>query len=236
MPSGLALLLRVALLACGAALVALVAAARRAEVLAEGQLLTFFATYDEVARVRLLGAELYVDRSSDAEDLLTVTALVLITVVLLTGARAARDDLARRRVLRTAAAGAAFLAADDLLAIHETIGHNLGALAALPVVDHPDDLIMGLYGLVVLGFGLRHRALLPPQALRPVLIAVAAGGLAVAHDLLPLHARVIEEGLEVVCAGALVAAVWTISRAQAPARTPSRSAASSLRLRSTPYV
>ena len=200
-------------------LVAFVAAARSAEVIERGRLLAFFDTY-EVARVRMLGVELYVDTSTGLSDVVVVCALALIALVLLVGARAARHDPALRRTLLHAGLGAAFLGADDLLAVHETVGHNLGVLAGLPGIDHPDDLIVGLYGLAACAFAWRHRDLLAGGARRPWLVAVVCGGGAVLHDLLPLNQRLLEESLEVVAAGALVVAAWSIVHEQVPLRAP----------------
>lgn len=209
-PTHLARLARWAALLVPVVLVGVVAAARQAEVVASGRLLPFFETYDQVARVRLLGVELYVDTSSGLNDLLTVSALATIAVLLLAGAASARHDPALRRTFLAAAFGAAYLTADDLLAVHETVGHNLGALAELPLVDHPDDVIMALYGVVVCAFGWRHRDLLRGRARRWFVAAALAGGAAVAHDLLPLHYGAAEEVLEVVAAGALVLATGVL--------------------------
>ena len=208
---------RRAAFALGLLLVVAVAVARLADVVDHGVLLPFFEEY-EVAQVSLLGVELYVDTSSGLSDAISVCALALIAVLLLAGARAIGDDAALRRTFVTAGLGSAYLAADDLLAIHETVGHNLGALAALPVIDHPDDLIVGLYGLAVLAFGWRHRALLTGPARRLALVAAISGGGAVLHDLTALHLRMLEEILEVVAAGALVAAVAVVVRTQVAAR------------------
>ncbi len=208
--------LRAALAAAGALLVALVAAARQADVVERGALLPFFETY-EVARVRLAGVELYVDTSSGAGDVVTAATLALAAAVLLAGAWAARADPSLRGTMRTAGLGAAFLAADDLLAVHETVGHNLGVLAALPVVDHPDDVVIGLYALVAAAFAWRHRALLAGAPRRAWAVCAVAGGAAVGHDLLPLHASAAEEALEVVAGAALLAATALVVRAHVPA-------------------
>ncbi|CAA9472139.1 MAG: hypothetical protein AVDCRST_MAG69-167, partial [uncultured Solirubrobacteraceae bacterium] len=141
---GRARLLR-AVTAVGAVLLLfLVLVARQGTVVARGNLHPAFADY-EVERVRVAGVELYVDRSAHAGDALTAIALLAAAAVLLVAAR--RLSGTTRTAFAWAGAGAAFLAADDLLAAHETLGHNLGFLAALPLIDHPDDLIVGLYGL-----------------------------------------------------------------------------------------
>ena len=204
-------LLRPALVGAGLFVIAAVALARTGEVIARGELLPFFEQYD-VAQVRVLGFELYVDTSSGLSDVVSVCALALVALVLLAGARAAVDDAGLRRTLTDAALGSAFLAADDLLAVHETIGHNLAPLAGLPGIDHPDDVIVGLYGLAVCAFAWRHRSLLTGAVLRAWIVAAGCGGLAVLHDLTALHLRVLEEGLEIIAAGALVVAAWLLVR------------------------
>ena len=190
-------------LALPALLVLGVAAARLGEVLERGVRLPFFEEYDQVSRVRLLGIELYVDTSAGFSDVVTASALAFLAAGAFAAARAIADPAVRRTFLQ-AGAGVAYLAADDLLAIHETIGHNLGSLAALPAIDHPDDVVVGIYGLVVCAFAWRHRDLLAGPALKPFRVAVVCGGAAVLHDVTALHLGILEESLEVVAAGALV--------------------------------
>jgi hypothetical protein len=192
-----------------------VAAARRAPVVESGPLLDFFGSY-EVERVRLLGMDLYVDRSAGPADLVTVAALIAATGVLVALAWILRRGGAAQAppALAGAGLGAAFLAADDALAAHETLGHNLAFLAGLPIIDHPDDLIVGLYALVALSFAWRHRALARGTSPLPWVTAGASGCVAVAHDLLPLHLSVIEEGAEIVATVALLAGVACLAVAQ----------------------
>lgn len=199
------------LAALGAAVIALVAVAQTAPVVERGTLLPFFDDGYVVDRVELLGFEVVVDRSLGITDLATSTTLLLISAVLLVGARLAQRTPDAGPLL-AAGLGALYLAADDVLAAHETIGHNLGALAALPVIDHPDDVLLGLYGLVILAFGWRHRALLAGAPAKPWLVAVALGGLAVGHDVLPLHLSALEEVLEVGCGAALLTATVMLVR------------------------
>jgi hypothetical protein len=178
--------------------------ARTAPEVRRGALLPFFEDY-EVARVRLLGVEFYADVSSGFTDLLTVTALLGAACALGAVAVAlARRGAPRAGTFAAAAAGLAFLAADDLLAAHETLGHNLGVLAGLPVIDHPDDVIVGLYGLVAAAFAWRHRALAAGTPRWPWVLCGVAGLVAVGHDLLPLDHAALEEGAEVLAGLALV--------------------------------
>jgi hypothetical protein len=157
--------------------------------------------------------------------MLTVAALAGTAAALLALARA----LGRRgqgqvaRAFGIAGLGAALLAADDALAAHETIGHNLPVLARLPIVDHPDDLLVALYGLVALGFAWRHRALARGTPVLPWAVAAGSGALAVVHDLLPLHLGAVEEGSEVAAALALLAGVTAVALAHL--RAPATAAA-----------
>ncbi|CAA9483740.1 MAG: hypothetical protein AVDCRST_MAG38-2190 [uncultured Solirubrobacteraceae bacterium] len=195
--------------AAAVAVLATVAIARQGEVVARGNLLPTFESY-EVERVRILGAELYVDRSAGLGDLLTAAALTLTAALLFHAAKRLRRPA--RRAFVTAGWGAAFLAADDLLSAHETVGHNLPVLARLPLVDHADDVVLGVYAAVVGAFLWRHRALLEGADRRPWIAAGVAAGLALAHDLLPLHLRLLEESLEIVATGALAIATTQLAR------------------------
>lgn len=47
--------------------------------------------------------------------------------------------------------GTLYLSADELMAFHENIGLNMSWLADLPGVQHPDDVIPLLYGVIALG-------------------------------------------------------------------------------------
>lgn len=191
------------------AALAFVVIARQGEEVARGNLLPMFDSY-EVARVRVLGLEIYVDRSAGVGDLLTAGALALSALLLLRTAE--RLIPPARRAFLTAGWGALFLAADDLLSVHETIGHNLPGLARLPLVDHPDDVVLAAYAGVVAAFLWRHRALLSGGSRRSWMVAGVAAGLALAHDVLPLHFRLLEEGLEVLAGVALVIAVAGVAR------------------------
>jgi hypothetical protein len=204
------------------ALLALVAAARQAPVLDRGQLLPWFENYEHVARVRLAGVELYVDTSSGVADLMTVLALAAIAGLFALGAVGARRDPGLRRTFTIAAFGAAYLSADDLLGVHETVGHNLGFLAGLPLVDHPDDVVMAVYGIAAAAFAWRRRSLLVGPVRRWWLVAACSGGLAIGHDVLPLHAGIVEEILEVVAGGSLLIAVVLVIRQSAVVRAPER--------------
>lgn len=196
-----------------AVLLALVVVARRAPVLARGDLLGSFEDYEDVSLVRLWGLELYVDTSSGTADLLTVATLALMAALLATGAVALWRRAGPSRVVRAFAAGAllsAYLAGDDLLGAHETLGHNVPALAALPLIDHPDDAIVGLYAAGLATFAWWHRDLARGTPRWPWVLTAVLGTAAVTHDLLPLHLSAVEEACEVAAGLALLVAVFGI--------------------------
>ncbi len=202
-------LLRVAAAVVAVGLLLAVLIARQGEVVARGNLHPAFDDY-EVERVRIGGVELYVDRSSHAGDALTALALLLAAAVLLIAAR--RLSGPTRRAFQTAGAGASFLAADDLLSAHETIGHNLASLVEIPLVDHPDDAVLAVYAVVAAGFLWRQRALARGTPRGPWLVAGIAAALAVGHDVSPLHLGALEETLEVLAAGAGLIGVIALAR------------------------
>lgn len=203
-------LLRVAAAVVAVALLLGVVVARQATVVARGNLHPAFADY-EVERVRIAGVELYVDRSAHAGDALTAIALLTAAAVLLVAAR--RLSGSTRSAFVSAGVGASFLAADDSLSAHETIGHNLAWLVRIPVVDHPDDAVLALYAVVVAAFAWRHRGLLRGTPRGPWVLAGIAAVLAVGHDVSRLHMGAIEEVLEVVAAGAGLVGVIALARA-----------------------
>ena len=204
-----------------ALLVAGVAVLREAPVVAEGRLLDFLPPDYSIQRVRLAGIEAYVDTSLGRSDIATSAVLITLAAFLAWVASTLRrrgDPSARPFAI--AAAFSLFLVFDDMLAVHETVGHNLAFLTDLPGVDHPDDVIMGLYALAAAWFCWRHRGLAPAgsRARHAWLVAAALGTAAVLLDMLPVDSTRPEEGLEVLCALAMLAgAVLTARHALEPA-------------------
>ncbi len=170
-------------IACAVAGV-LVAAVVTAEVLASGQLLHY--TPMTVDRVRVLGSvELWVARESLARlDLLNGLILGLGSGVGLITARRARDPHVRRCFLLLGA-GLGFLALDEMLALHETIGYNLEFLADVPGTNSPEDVVFALYALPAVAFFIVYRDVLAvsPWGRRLVLLGVALFGVAAALDV-----------------------------------------------------
>lgn len=204
------------------AILVFAAVARLAPEVERGRLLPFFSDY-EVARTRLLGLHFYADTSAGLADLVTVAALAGVAVALaLVAALLIRQGSPDARAFITATAGAVFLAADDLLGAHETVGHNLGLLASLPIIDHPDDVVFGIYGLVVVAFAWRQRRLLDGAPRAPWLLFAVTGAIAVGHDLLPLHFGKAEEVAEAVAGLALLTGVVQVTALRLQMAPPHR--------------
>ncbi len=142
---------------------ALLGAAATAHVLARGQLLPY--TSSTVERVRVFGGpELWIDRESPS-PLDALNGLILATGAGMASLAAALTRRRRgpRRVfgfLALLAVGMGFLALDEQLGVHETIGFNLDFLADIPGVGSPEDVIFALYAVPVTAFFVRYRDLL----------------------------------------------------------------------------
>jgi hypothetical protein len=159
-----------------------------------------------VYEVRLFDAvTVYGDRESRPRpDEATATALVALAVAALMTALILRATGAPRRLrlfYAIAAGGAGFLAVDEMVAIHETLGHNLPFLADLPGVDHPDDPIVALYALPALAFVIAFRDILAASA--PSCALFGAGmvffAFAAAADLIAAPAEELFEVLASAC-------------------------------------
>ena len=152
-----------------------------------------------VNQVRFLGHDFFIDTALDRVDVVTAVALAilagvtLIAAVLLRGWTRAPRRTSRAFAIATAAA--LFAALDEGLALHETAGLNLEFLRALPLVDHPDDPLMAIYGLGVIAFAWMIRDLVRPyrSAKLWMVAGVAQFVLAQLIDLLPTESLVLEE-------------------------------------------
>ena len=71
------------------------------------------------------------------------------------------------------ALGAAYLAVDELFGLHETIGYNLGFLADLPGVDHPDDVVFASYVIPTIAYVAFFRDVLLEHRAAVILLAAA---------------------------------------------------------------
>jgi hypothetical protein len=134
----------------GVALIALAyGVSKNYEVVAEGSDLLPYPA--QVAKIRFFDAfTLYV--AQERTRPLDVIDAVLLSMIAGTAffaralLRQARADSSRGGAfLLVAGLGALYLAADESLALHETIGDNLLFLSSLPGVERPDDLIFAGY-------------------------------------------------------------------------------------------
>lgn len=149
---------RVLIVAAAVALLALMifgyVLSKNYKVLAEGALLPY--TDGKVARLRLFDAvTLYVAKERTRPlDVLNVVLFAMtagvsfFTLVLLDMLATARGKVAAFFVV--ALVGAVWLAADEGIGIHETIGYNLDFLRDVPGVHRPDDLVFASYGMPAL--------------------------------------------------------------------------------------
>jgi hypothetical protein len=110
------------------------------------------------------------DKLSSAA-LVALASMALMTWLLLNAVAA---DPQRRRFYAFATAGLAYLAADELFAIHETVGHNLQFLADLPGVKRPDDVVFLCYVLPLGAFAWAFRDILLGNRRAVQLFAVGA--------------------------------------------------------------
>jgi hypothetical protein len=103
-----------------------------------------------------------------------------------------------------AALGATYLAADEVLGLHETFGANLRFLGDLPGIRHPDDVLFAAYSVPAAVFAYCFRAVLFSS--RPILVVLAAGAslylLGAALDVTSLP---FEEYVEPLASAALLA-------------------------------
>ena len=111
----------------------------------------------EVKEVRFFDSvTLYVDGETRPYigDLIGMALLILATAACMTAIVLHMSGRRGRLVTVYALVGAGlgFAAVDELLAIHETLGHNLRFLADIPGVTRPDDVIVALYIPIALVF------------------------------------------------------------------------------------
>jgi hypothetical protein len=171
-------------LALGVAVLAvLLAALATVEVLARGELLPY--TPMTVERVQVLGGvELWIARESLARlDALNGLILALgSAMALLTAIRSGGRG---RTCFLLLGAGLGFLALDEMLALHETVGYNLDFVASVPGTNSPEDVVFALYAIPAVAFFAAFRDVLRTSrwGMRLVLLGVALFGVAAALDV-----------------------------------------------------
>ena len=198
-------------LLAGAAAVVLYLMASSVEVLQEGKLLPY--TDGHIYRLRFFGwLELYAEpsRRPDIPDvfttfvLMTLSGVALVTGVALKWARGFSDQ-APSHFFLIVWLGAAYLAADELLGLHESIGHNLRFLLGVPGITRPDDFLLLIYGLVALGVLFAFRdVILSSRPARPLFVA-----LVIAVVLVPvadITGSFLEEPAEMAAVATMLAA------------------------------
>jgi hypothetical protein len=208
-------LLLVAAVTCLVLAAAAVAAAG-ARVVEKGQDLLPY-TDAVIWRVRLFDLiSIYIEREPyTTKDLFTGCGLVAISALALLAAcflEFGVSDVAKRIrwFFALVWVGTAYLAVDELFAVHESIGHNLRFLRDLPLVDRPDDLIYALYAVPAIAFLILFRDVLLASrwATRLLVTAVVVQIASAGMDVVDLRG---EEKLEGIVALLLFAGFLVLS-------------------------
>jgi hypothetical protein len=199
-----------------------------------------------VYKIRVLDlVTIYADEESrpipdklSSVGLVATATMALMALLLLT---AARSERRLRRFYLLLTLGIAYLAADELFAFHETIGHNLRFLTDLPGVERPDDLVFLSYALPVGVFAWLFRDIFLAHRLAVQLLVAGAAFFAIATvgDIVGVG---VDEPAEVVAsvlllAGLIVLTARTLTRElglAGPEREPVPAAASSPALPARP--
>lgn len=163
-----------------------------------------------ITEVEIAGAvSVYVDEETRymfGPDLLAGVILVVLASVSAMTAIVVRLTGGQTRVQAfhaLAALGFAALAADELLALHETIGHNVPELADLPGVERPDDAVFAAYLLPAGLFTFAFRDVL--RTSRTAMLAFAAAlGLFALSAALDVIGSPLDNPVEMLVAVALV--------------------------------
>jgi hypothetical protein len=191
-----------------------VVAAERASVIRQGHLLDWAG--GNVREVDLGGVGVYLS-SEFRFRIDDVTTWVLISLGSVAALGASLVGFAAGRtwwMLTLSAAAGIWLGLDEGLALHETIGHNLGFLADLPGVRAPDDLIVAVYVVLAVAFAFGYRDLLARSraALRLFAAGLAIAVLAAVLDLGSIISTRNEDVIETVAVLVLLAGYVTLVR------------------------
>ncbi len=157
--------------------VAAYAVSKNYEVVREGQLMPW---PGQVAEIRFFDAfTLFVNqertRPLDAMDAALLAMLAGTLFFALTLLRRARAGSPREHAfLALALVGALWLAVDESLALHETIGNNLRFLADLPGVHRPDDVVFASYVVPAAAFAIVFRRIVLASRTATILFGAAA--------------------------------------------------------------
>lgn len=127
----------------------------------------------------------------------------------------ASDRVERRFVFFVVTAlGAAFLAADEVLGLHETLGANLRFLAQLPGIRHPDDAVFAAYALPVAVFVYCFRTIFASSR-RALGVLALGGGLYVLAAVMDVTAVAFEEYVETLASFVLLIGFVSLGYQQA---------------------
>lgn len=150
------------------------------EVVDEGRLLPY--TSANVVKARFFDTfTLYVaayerPRPPDVLNAFTLAMAAGICLLMLAFLARARSDLRRLNAFFVVGwLGLAYLAVDELLAVHETLGHNMQFLTRVPGVHRPDDLIIAAYVVPALAVFVAFRRLILSSRAVAMLFGAAAG-------------------------------------------------------------
>lgn len=160
----------------------------------------------EVARLRVAETfTIHVDLTRGVvEDavtgfFLTIMATAAFMAGMLLASRDSPRPLVRFYLISAAAIG--FLAADELLSLHETVGHNIRPL--VPGMEKPDNLVTFVYAVLALAALVVFRRVLWRRRPQRVLFSATAVLflIAVAFDVLSARGEEPAEVLASACAG-----------------------------------
>jgi hypothetical protein len=116
-----------------------------------------------------------------------------------------------------ACVGLLYLAADEVIAIHEDIDRwvhgQLGWRADDPLTDHLDDLIVVLYAVAALGWAYRYRDALLRLRWTTLLLSIAGSGFAfmTVLDLFDVS-KTLEESVKLLTEALIVVGVYAAAR------------------------
>lgn len=149
--------------------------------------------------------------------LLLALAAVNLTALTIVRRSADRPPRPLLRFLAIGAAGAVVLALDELLGLHETVGHNLPFLARLPGVEHADDVVFALVPLAAAAFLIAFRGVLLASRGARRLFALGVGLALVAAAIDMANPNGYEEPVELFAVLCLLAGFATLAVEQAAA-------------------
>jgi hypothetical protein len=186
---------------------------RTSTVIAEGDLVPGLDNYP-VQQVEWLGVRFFVDISGGVSDSLTAMTLCAGGAVALMGAlllaRSPRDTRTSPTALGVIGMVLVWMATDELLGFHETVGHNLSGVRNFPIIDQPDDLlvVVGFVLLVAVVLWLRPRLALDRAGALPLLAAGVVLAIAAVADFVPgFPFEPVEEPMEILGVGLVLVSV-----------------------------